>query len=372
MNRYNEKELRNGTVIYSSEKNPGKYPCWGLYDKKTGKDLLEPIYDSIPAWGTMNGHSVVFAQKGTSKKIYLVDKQKLLFDGYDLVGKDWNTIPELHSKVYGDVYYVMKDMEFHLVTEDGKSVARFEKPVAGKIKIFDFKNKSYAIAATSVIELGTGKPLEGISSSSASRIVDAFTLHDSLFLIVKETASMNSFSEVYSYSLKKTVVDFFNYENKLGYAITPDAFYYMQDNDHCLKMDKDGKKSGITLKESLGNLIEIDGRVIIGMFGTRSTIDVDTKQKVMDGVAFSRFENTRLIKTVGSKGAYNGIKDYDAGRVLAPAIFNNISDGVLIKCTLDKKDYLFDVSSKSFDKASSRSLVVNTFSTIRWEDKLWE
>jgi len=372
MSRYNEKELRNGTVIYSSEKNPGKYPCWGLYDKKSGKDLLEPVFDSFPAWGTMNGHPVVFAQKGSSKKIYLVDKQKLLFNDYEIVGKDWETIPELHSKVYGDVYYVMKDMEFHLVTEDGKSVAQFERPVAGKIKIFDFKNKSYAIAANSVLELGTGKPLEGLSIASASKIVDAFTLQDSLFLIVKKSNSMSNFFEVYSYGLKKTVIDFFNYDNKQGFAITPNAFYYMQDDNHCLKMDKDSNKSGITLKNSIGHLIEIDGRVIIGMFGSRSTIDVDTKQSVMDGVAFSRFGGTRLMKTVGSKGAYNGIKDFDTGLVLAPAIFNNISDGVLIKCTLDKKDYLFDASSKSFDTASSRSLVVNTFSTIRWEDKQWE
>lgn len=376
MPKYNEKKLPNGTVIFSSEKNAKGYPCWGLYDGKSGKTLLEPEYDSIPAWGNMNGHPVVFVMQGASKKIYLIDKQKLIFDDYELIGKDWHQIPELHSANYGDLYYVMKGMKFFIVDENGKPLAEFDKPVAGKVRVFDHGKKSYVIANSAVIELGTGKPLENLSLSSASRIVDAISIQDSLFLIVRKPSEHSSFSfsaELYSYDHRKTVFDYFHYESKQKWAVTTNAIYYMEDDDSCTKVDKDCNKKKIKLDSQNTNIIiGINNIVITSNFKREDTIDVDTGKKVMDGIAIERFEGTDLIKTASPKGPYNGITDYSQNRVLVLPIFDYIADGAMITCRIDKIDYMFNPATKTFDDSSTRPLLRAIFTTIDCKKRMWQ
>ncbi len=365
--KYNEKEVGNGLILYSTDKNK-PFPYWGLYDKSSGVDVLSPSY-FYDGSGIFNGQNVLLFRDGASKKLFLIDKAKLLFKNYDLIGKEWKDIPELRSKKYGNIYYVMKDMMFCLVDENGKILYESDMPFKGQFKILDDKNRTYFLSSDKIFDLDSKEPIDTIKWKG--QVVDGFSINGNMFFIFKYRNSFLAQFYIMHWDSKETVVEFFDWVTKENFAVTSSAFYIKEGNDKCVKYDEKGRQVSIYTFD-MGGLIVINDRVIVGLYNENKTIDLETKEKVMDGVAKSLIPDSHLIITSSTKGVYNGIKDFDKNRVLAPAIFTHIETEPKIMCLMGKVHrFEFDFNKKTFT-TTARHLLVPVMFTIEWEDKKWE
>jgi hypothetical protein len=365
--KYNEKEVGNNLVLYSTDKNE-KFPYWGLYDKSSEKDILPPTY-FYDGKGIFNGYNVLLFRDGGSKKLYLIDKKKLLFKDYDLIGKEWTDLPELYSKKYGNIYYAMKEMMFYLINEDGKVLHESDMPLKGKIKILDGDGKVLLVTYNEIIDIETKLPIDTKQHQGSK--VDAFSIKDNLFIILKTLNQISSQYSIMHWESKQIVVEYFNYVSKEKFAVTSSAFYVKEGDNRCVKYDEQGKQVD-AFDFDMGGLIVINDRVIVGVWDKGITVDLDTGKKVMDGVAFSLIPDSHLIITSSTKGVYRGIKDFDKNRVLAPAIFTHIDIEPKIMCLMGKThQFEFDFSKKSFT-TTARHLLIPVMFSLNWEDKKWE
>lgn len=365
--KYNELDVGNNIILYSTDKSKD-YSTWGLYDKTSGKDILPPTY-SYDGRGIHNRQDVLCFREGSSKKIYLIEKRKLLFNDYDLICKVWNDLPEFYSKNHGYIYYVMKDDLFCLVNENGKVLHESDMPFPGAFKIFDDGKKTMLFTSKEVIDIDSKKP---VNTDNRGKIVDTFVVNGNVFYVF----SYNNGSFVKQYYLmhwdtKKVVIEFFGYDKKDWYATTSSALYVKSDMDECIKYNELGDKIK-EFKHLMSGLMVIDDKVIVGLFDKGYTIDLDTGRKVMDGVAYELIKDSHLVITSSTKGLYKGIKNFDTNKVLAPAIFDSIKLEPKITCQINKKGiFNFDFFKKSFTSSAKHDLVPVMFN-ISWTDRIWE
>ena len=255
------------------------------------------------------------------------------------------------------------------MNEEGKKLLVSDDPFVGKIKIFDFNKKCYAITSKGILELGSGKPLDGLSPNSSSKIVDAFVIQNSLFFVIKSGSMLY---DIYSFNTKRTVANRFQYENKDTYTTTSRGIYFSNFGDECVRINPDATLDHFEMN-GIFKLIEIDDRVITGIQKENKTFDVETGKAIMNSVVFDRVPDTDILITLSSKGPYRGLKEYKTNRILAPAIFDNIFYGSLIvTCELNNENYAFNKSLKEFDQRSSQKLISRVFTSINWENRKWE